>query len=97
MRQQPPPASSTNSLDFSIKTLDQIREEKRKKQQLQQEKADKDEEDRREGDVAGIVRIDVLSGEEQANRTTTLPESQSGDKEKASKKEREERGGEEGE
>ena len=96
VRQQPPPASSTNSLDFSIKTLDQIRAEKRKKQQLQQGKADEDEEDKREGDVAGIVRIDALSGEEQANRTTTLPESQSGDKEKALKKEREEREGDSG-
>ena len=89
VRQQPPPASTTNSLDFSIKTLDQIREEKRKKQQLQRGKADEDEEDRREGDVAGIVRIDSLSGEEQANRTTTLLVSQSVDKDKALKKERE--------
>ena len=41
--------------------------------------------------MAGIVRIDALSGEKQADRTTMLPESQSGDKDKASKKEREER------
>ena len=94
VRKQPPTASSSsssaNSLDFSIKTLDQIRAEKRKKQQLQQQKADGDEADGREGDVAGVVKIEALSDDEQANRTTTL---QSGDKDKALK---EERGEEEG-
>ena len=94
VRKQPPPASSANSLDFSVKTLDQIRAEKRKKQQLQQQKADGDEAERRESDIAGIVKIDALSDDGQANRTTTLLVSQSGDKDGALK---EERGEEEGE
>ena len=95
VRKQPPPASSsssssTNSLDFSIKTLDQIKAEKRKKQQLQQQKADGDEAARRESEVAGGIE------DEQTNRTTTttvlVP--QAGDRDDALK---EERGGEEGE
>ena len=86
VRKQPPPASSTNNLDFSIKTLDQIRAEKRKKQQVLQQKADGDEADRREGEVA---RIDS----EQTSRTTTVLVPQVGDRDEALKEER----GEEGE
>ena len=77
VRKRPPPASlssSTNNLDFSIKTLDQIRAEKRKKQQVLQQKADGDEADRREGEVA---RIDS----EQTSRTTTVLVPQVGDRE----------------
>ena len=96
-KQQPPSApssSSANSLDFSIKTFDQIRAEKRKKQQLQRQEVDGDETDRREGDVAGIVRMEAMSeDEEQTDRTIT----QSRDKDKALKKEREEREEDEGE
>jgi hypothetical protein len=74
VRKQPPPSSSSsssiNNLDFSIKTLDQIRAEKKKKQQ----RADGDDADRREGEVAGTE-------DEQTNRTTTtlLPIAQAGD------------------
>ena len=98
VKKQPPPtssssssSSSTNSLDFSIKTLDQIRAEKRKKQQLQQQKADGDEAARRESEVAGGIE------DEQTNRTTTTTTvlvPQPGDRDDALK---EERGREEGE
>ena len=98
VRKQPPQASSsssTNSLDFSIKTLDQIRAEKRKKQQLRQRKADGDEAARREGEVAGGIE------DEQTNRTTTTTTTtvlvpQGGDREDALKEERGREEGEEG-
>ena len=98
VRKQPPPtsassSSTTNSLDFSIKTLDQIRAEKRRKQQLQQQKTDGDEAARRESEVAGGIE------DEQTNRTTATTTMvlvpQGGDRDDALKEERPR--GEEGE
>ena len=96
VRKQPPQASSsssTNSLDFSIKTLDQIRAEKRKKKQLQQQKADGDEAARRESEVAGGIEDEQMNGTTTTTTTMVLVP-QVGDRDEALK---EERGREEGE
>ena len=67
---KPPPTSSSDNLDFSVKTLEQIRAEKRKKEQFHKVGED---EDHGESAGSGIVKIAVASEDtEQTSRTAAL-------------------------